>query len=140
MAAIDRYQSVLYRYRDNMGWQRLPFPESMKGYMPEAVAALAADDIWVAAGRLPDEPYLFLRWLGGEWHIVDGPTLPRGRKGGYTVNAMDFVSPDEGWAVAGDSLGPGSRGLILHYKDGVWRNRNWNWHFWHERWFGVFGH
>jgi hypothetical protein len=141
IAAVDRHQSVLYRYRENTGWQRLPFPESLNGYIPDAVAAPATDDIWVAAGRLPDEPYLFLRWLRGEWHIVDGPTLPQGRKGGYGVNAMDFVSPDEGWAVAHDGGGPGVvRGLILHYKDGVWRNRNWNWHFWHQRWFGLFGH
>jgi len=31
------------------------------------------------------------------------------------------------------------RGLIFHYKDGAWRNRNWNWHFWCQRWFGLLG-
>jgi hypothetical protein len=51
---------------------------------------------------------------------------------------MQFVSPTEGWAIANDYDGPDLvRGLIFHYKDGVWRNRNWNWHFWNEPWFGL---
>jgi hypothetical protein len=53
---------------------------------------------------------------------------------------MQFVSPDEGWAIANDVGGPGlGRGLIFHYRDGVWRNRNWNWHFWNEPGFGFCG-
>jgi hypothetical protein len=53
---------------------------------------------------------------------------------------MAFPSPNEGWAAAYDYLGSGIvRGLVLHYKDGVWRNRNWDWHFWHERGWGLIG-
>jgi hypothetical protein len=60
--------------------------------------------------------------------------------GGFAFTDMQFVTPNEGWAVANDYGGPGIvRGLIFHYKDGVWRNRNWTWHFWNQPWFGLFG-
>ena len=52
---------------------------------------------------------------------------------------MQFVSPDEGWAVASDMEPGQGGGRIFHYKDGKWRNRNWNWHFWDAPWFNLFG-
>jgi hypothetical protein len=53
---------------------------------------------------------------------------------------MQFVTPNEGWAIATDFAGTGlSNGLIFHYKDGVWRHRNWSWHLWDMPGFGMLG-
>ena len=51
---------------------------------------------------------------------------------------MQFVSPDEGRAIANE-IGA-VRGLIFHCKDGVWRLRNWGWHFWDAPGFGLSEH
>jgi hypothetical protein len=76
----------------------------------------------------------------GAWIEVPRPHVPHGGAQGYTIGGIRFVSEDEAWAIARDGDGPGLfRGLVFHYKDGVWRNRNWNWHFWDERRFGLFG-
>ena len=121
-------------------WEKLDLPEQLRGYWVGPVAAPAAGDLWVAASA-PNEPTLLLRSTGGSWQVMPGPVLPGGRRGGYSVTAIQFVSPTEGWAIAQDSGGPDLvRGLVFHYKDGVWENWNWNWHFWDARWFGLLGH
>jgi hypothetical protein len=108
--------------------------------VPRAVAIVDQEQFWVAGRRpFPAAP-TFLHFDHGRWTEVPGPVLPGGRTGGYVVTALTFPAPDIGWAAATDYEGPGiSRGLVLHYKDGVWRNRNWDWHFWNEPWWGLFG-
>ena len=65
--------------------------------------------------------------------------MPGGRCTSVSIRDMQFVSPDEGWAVANDDTPRLGVGRIFHYKDGKWRNRNWNWHFWDAPWFNLFG-
>lgn len=130
---------VLLRY-DGI-WQRIELPVAFQHADVGAMAAVSDSDVWLAlssvdrrAGRRP----AFLHWTGGEWSEVPAPPLPEGRH--YAFSGMQFVSPTEGWAIANDHSGPGIvRGLIFHYRDGVWRNRNWSWHFWDQHLFGLFG-
>jgi hypothetical protein len=126
----------LLRYRN--GWELVAASASLSGVQLSAVAATSTEDVWVAGVRARRP--VFLHLSGGGWSEVPGPVLPQDRTAGYSVGAMQFPSPGEGWAVANDNEGPGLvRGLIFQYRDGVWRNRNWSWHFWDQRWFGLFG-
>ena len=134
-------QPVLLRY--DQEWHRIELPDGLENAEIGAVAALSSNDVWLAVSQhraVGDHRVRFLHWFDGRWTEVDPPALPGGRTGWYFVKAMQFVSPDEGWAIADDVDGPGLvRGLIFHYRDGVWRNRNWNWHFWNEPGFGFCG-
>jgi hypothetical protein len=127
-------------------WQRIELPFDMGRGSIGALAALSTSDIWLAVNSrgtgdpVADQP-LFLHWREGQWTEVAAPLLPGSRQGGYVFTDMQFVSPDEGWAIADDVEGPGlERGLIFHYRDGAWRNRNWNWHFWNAPGFGLWEH
>ena len=96
-------------------------------------------DFWLSLFESAGDA-LLVHVTDGEWTAVPGPNVPHGGAQGYVIQNIDFVSENEAWATAHDGDGPGLfRGLVLHYKDGVWRNRNWNWHFWDERWFGLLG-
>ena len=120
-------------------WHPVELPPRLHGYRATAVAPVSPDDVWLVLWA-PHDPLMFVHWHDQCWDEVPPPVLPDGRRTGYSVSDMQFVTPSEGWAVANDYGGPGIvRGLIFHYRDGVWRNRNWNWHFWHQRWFGLFG-
>lgn len=132
---------VLLRY-DGV-WHRVDLPEAFRDATVGAMAAVSDSDVWLALtsadGTLPGRP-TFLHLVDGEWTECAPPLLPENRVDGYSFSGMQFVSPTEGWAIANDYGGPGIvRGLIFHYKDGVWRNRNWNWHFWDQHLFGLFG-
>jgi hypothetical protein len=121
-------------------WNTVALPAPYDRHRVSAVAALTATDVWLALSAPDRGAPTFVHWRDGVWDEVAPPVLPSGRTTGYDVSAMQFVSPSEGWAVANDYAGPGIvRGLIFHYRDGQWRNRNWNWHFWDQRWFGLFG-
>jgi hypothetical protein len=103
------------------------------------VAGFSLDDFWLSLSRSGTRP-LLMHFKDGNWVEVPRPVVPHGGVQNYLIGDIQFISPDEGWAIGHDADGPGLfRGLVLHYKDGVWRNRNWNWHFWDERWFGLFG-
>jgi len=121
-------------------WRRVPLPKPFEKYSPETLTVASSDEIWVfATGSWRD--HTFLRFAHGQWSDPPLPTLPGTSTGGVRVNAMQFVSPTEAWAAATKDYGGGVwRGLVFHYKDGAWRNRNWNWHFWRQRWFGLLGH
>jgi hypothetical protein len=117
----------------------LSFPEHLHSYSPSAVSVIGENDFWLACER-SDLTTTFVHVKGGEWTEVPAPTLPGAHAQKYTINEIAFPSPDEGWAAAYDHVGNGIvRGLVLHYKDGVWRNRSWDWHFWNERWWGLIG-
>jgi hypothetical protein len=122
-------------------WARVSVPDDVRACSPEALAAVSMDEFWVAA--VCDRRPIFLHYSNGQWTEVPGPPLPGQRRASYFFSAMQFVSADEGWAVGNVSGGAAtgaSDGLVFHYRDGVWKQRNWNWHFWHERWFGLFGY
>ncbi len=134
-------RGVVLTYTES--WRRVLLPDHLGHYVPGALAANSADDFWVAAtcvgptGRCSP---LFLHFSGGEWQEVPPPVLPGGRVARYSFSGMQFPSPDSGWAIANDVGGYAMFGLIFHYQNGVWRLRNWSWHFWHDRWFGLLGH
>jgi hypothetical protein len=135
---------IVLRYDGD--WRRVELPFDMGRASIGALAAVSASDIWLAVNsrrtgdQVADRP-LFLHWREGQWTEIAAPLLPEGRLGGYHFTDMQFVSPDEGWAIASDYEGPGlERGIIFHYRDGVWRNRNWNWHFWDAPGFGLWEH
>jgi len=139
----DPGQPVLLRH-DGERWQRIELPEAFRRAEVGAVAALSDFDVWLAVSNvvaLRDDRATFLHWSGGEWTEVAAPSLPGGRAIAYYFSDMQFVSPTEGWAIANVYKGRGmARGLIFHYRDGVWRNRNWSWHFWNEPWLGLAGY
>ncbi len=122
-------------------WEVVPLPEEFRSYTIEALAARSVDDLWLAVNCVGAQCRpRFLHWSAGQWSISEPPVLPGGRRDGYVVVDMQFVAPNEGWAIANDTGGPDlSRGLIFHYRDGVWRNRNWDWNFWDQPGFGWFG-
>jgi hypothetical protein len=144
-ASTDRRLGVSHPFvlRFDGSWEVIELPERYRAAEIGAMAAPAYSDIWLAVTNIEPRahaPAAFLRWVAGEWHEVPLPKLPEGRIGGFVFKDMQFVSPTEAWAIADDSSGPGlSRGFIFHYRDGVWRNRNWSWHLWDMPWFGLFG-
>ena len=129
---------LLWIYRG--AWERVELPEEVRSLEVMAVGVVDAQDYWLAVTdrfrRTGGE--FFMHFSGGRWERVPGPTLPPDIVQSYTVSQMQFVSPTEGWAIAsGAGAGNLGRGLIFHYKDGVWRVRNWSWNWWDEKWFGF---
>ena len=51
----------------------------------------------------------------GEWTIVNAPNV----SAAWTLNSVQFTSPNEGWAVGNDWL---EKGVLLHHSNGRWRN------------------
>jgi hypothetical protein len=131
-------RAILLHY--DGAWRGEWFPDHLRGVSVTALAALSATDVWLAVTSPDGSRTMFLHRTAAGWEEVVPPALPDGRSGGYVVRDMQFVSVGEGWAVANDTGGPGLvRGLIFHYRDGAWRLRNWNWHFWHQPYFGLLG-
>jgi photosystem II stability/assembly factor-like uncharacterized protein len=130
-------EAILLAYDGS--WSRIDLPHDIRPMQIEALAALSLEDYWLSLSKPGMRP-LLVHFKDGSWQEVPRPLIPHGGRQEYGIEAMQFVSANEAWAIGIDGNGPGLfRGLVLHYKDGVWRNRNWNWHFWDERWFGLFG-
>jgi hypothetical protein len=144
---MDRGDGLVLRY--DGAWHEVELPDSLRGFVPTAMSAASERDIWMSGsiddacrtiGRPCRATYIFVHWHDDAWELSAPPSFPGSRAEGYLISDLTFVSPDEGWAVANDYAGPEVvRGLIFHYKDGIWRHRNWNWHFWNQPWFGLFG-
>ena len=124
-------------------WERVPIPSIFpREPAASALAPVGPREAWVSAscGALqPDCCERFLHYRDGSWETVGLPLMPGGRCTKVRIDDMQFVSPDEGWAVATDLEPRLGAGRIFHYKDGQWRLRNWNWHFWDAPWFNLFG-
>ncbi len=124
-------------------WHRLPLPEGVEQGHSATMAARSADELWLVTqctNLVNDCPARFWSWRDGQWTEAPPPYLPGGRRNKYSVTRLVFPSPEQGWAIATDMHSPPLRGLIFHYRDGVWRNRNWDWHFWDQPWFGLLGY
>jgi len=136
-----RGHPVLLRY--DGAWHEVPLPDAFLEASVGALAAVSDTEVWLAVSEVDTTRpprAAFLHWVAGEWSVAPPPALPEGRVGGYVLTDLQFVSASEGWATANDYDGPGIvRGLIFHYRDGVWRNRNWSWHLWDMPGFGMFG-
>lgn len=130
-------EAILFAFDDS--WNRVDLPQDFRSMQIETLAAVSLDDYWLSLSKPGAKP-LLVHFKDGHWTNVPRPVVPHGGMQGYSIEDMQFVSADEAWAIGHDGDGPGLfRGLVFHYEDGVWRNRNWNWHFWDERWFGLFG-
>lgn len=122
-------------------WRAVEVPPHLRRYELTGVGALNVRDIWLTAVCDQCTPaVLFIHVLDDTWHETPMPPLPKGVSG-EPRGPILFNASGEGWTLgsAHDKRGL-NLGLIFHYKDGVWRNRNWNWHFWHERGWGLSGH
>jgi hypothetical protein len=123
------------------GWRAVGVPPHLYRYVFTGVGALSTRDIWLSAVCDECQPSALLIHVVDEvWHETPMPSLPKGVSGA-PGGPIEFTATGEGWTIgtARDERRL-NLGLIFHYKDGVWRNRNWNWHFWHERGWGLFGH
>lgn len=142
MSSAGTEASFLMRYEGGV-WFRLSWPERIRHMQPVAVAARSGTDIWIAAACVGSAercaPTTF-HFDGTAWHEKPLPRLPGERGREYVLQAMVFPTPEVGWVIANDVIGSElSRGLIFTYEDGAWRNRNWDWHWWDESWWGLFG-
>lgn len=124
-------------------WERVAMPALLPGEPEGHVLAVAApDDVWIPARCGAREPACCERFLhlhDGTWDTVPLPLMPGGRCAKVRISDMQFVSPDEAWAVGTDDEPHLGGGRIFHYENGTWRLRNWNWHFWDAPWFNLFG-
>jgi hypothetical protein len=140
--AVDQPAEILV-LRFTTTWERMPVPSFFaREPIPTAIAPVNAREAWVSASCGNSEAECcerFLHYRDGNWETVSLPLMPGGRCTAVSIRDMQFVSPDEGWAVANDDTPRLGVGRIFHYKDGTWRNRNWNWHFWDAPWFNLFG-
>jgi len=79
-------------------WEILPSPVACDLY---DVDVISTEDAWiVGAGNT------ILHYRGGQWSQVTSPAPP-----GTVLKAVNFVSPEEGWAVGNCGSAP----IILHY-------------------------
>jgi hypothetical protein len=141
---LDKNRDILLlRHTDK--WERVTVPALLPGEQQASTFGVASpDDVWISAScGIYDEDAAccerFLRYRAGSWETVSLPLMPGGRCKKVQLSAMQFVSPDEAWAVGMDSEPFLGAGRIFHYKNGTWRLRNWNWHFWDAPWFNLFG-
>lgn len=140
----DRYrmtEAITVRFVDGQ-WQQFPLPDAYRRHSVQAVAGASAEDVWLAVECTGDARPCgprFLHWTG-TWDVVPAPPLPEGRTEGYGIRDMQFVSAEEGWAVGSDFGGPGlQHGVIMQYRRGSWRLRQWTWSTLDQPWFGLFG-
>jgi hypothetical protein len=131
---------VLKRFRGE--WESLAVPvEFPRDPHMSALAPVSADEVWLAASCdnwKPDCCEQFLHYHRGSWETLNVPFMPDGRCTRVGISDMQFVSPDEGWAIGTDMQPFLGGGRIFHYRNGTWRLRNWTWHFWDAPWFGLF--
>lgn len=141
-ATKDAPREVLL-IRHVMEWQRVTVATELPGdAYATSLAPIDANEVWLSAncGALQVQcRERFFHYRDGNWQTVELPFLPGGRSTHAWIVDTQFVSRTEGWAIASD-LKPRSGGRIFHYRDGQWRNRNWNWHFWNAPGFGLFGY
>ncbi len=131
----------ILRFTDT--WESIAVPDEVAREHTALLAAPRPGELWLVAqcaDIFGDCRARFWHWRDGQWSEAPPPYLPGGRRDKYFLDKLLFPSPDEGWAIATDMNGPTLRGLIFHYRDGVWRNRNWDWHFWDQPGFGLFGY
>lgn len=98
-------EGVIAHYKDG-DWQ----PQSVTVTLT-TITMLSPTDGWAVGGNLADDvtaaSCVIYHYDGKGWQPVACPIS-------NPLSSLDMVSPTEGWAVA-------EYGIILHYKDGVWR-------------------
>lgn len=85
-------------------WQPQPSFPNQKIF---SIYAPAHDNIWIAYYQKTDYRHYFKHFDGKKWQVYKSPGVVR-------VMAMDFLAPDDGWAVC-------EWGEILHFDGRDWR-------------------
>ncbi|HYD47366.1 MAG TPA: hypothetical protein VEB21_03425 [Terriglobales bacterium] len=135
---VDPERWWLFR-RQGDSWQEVPFPAEYHRGGAFITGGVGSDDFWVAGSCAGCDPSL-LHFTAGQWHSVEPPALPGGRRRGYLLKEIAFHSANDGWAIGDEVVGPNlNRGVIFHYRDGVWSYRPWNWRFWNQPLWGLLG-
>ena len=77
-------------------WQSVPLPSGLQ--YPQALAPIAADDVWVVGNSTPSTTSnpTTAHWNGSSWTLVSTPTLGTGSR---ELNGADGVARDDVWAV-----------------------------------------
>jgi hypothetical protein len=77
-------------------WQRVPLPSGLK--YPQALAPIAADDIWVVGNSRPSisAGIATAHWNGSSWTIF---SKPQPGSGANELNGVDGVASDDVWTV-----------------------------------------
>jgi hypothetical protein len=102
---------TLTEHWDGVQWTVVPSP-NLEGFDElNAVAAVAADDVW-AVGQFSLRDALILHWDGEAWTVVNGP--PVGRQ--FAVAAL---APDDVWS-AGEGRRADNTDLFNHWDGTSW--------------------
>src|SRR5215217_1376516 len=100
-------------------WRSVPLPTGLK--YPQALAPIAANDIWVVGNSTPSTTAnpTTAHWNGSSWTLVSPPTLGTGSR---EMNGADGVASDDVWAVgaytpAGTNA---NKTLVEHWNGSKW--------------------
>src|SRR3712207_9199551 len=100
-------------------WQSVPLPTGFK--YPQALAPIAANNIWVVGNSRPGigSDMTTARWNGSRWTLF--PVRKLGT-GGNELNGADGVASDDVWAVGAYAATEASpyKTLVEH-----WNGRQW---------------
>jgi hypothetical protein len=108
-------------------WASVPGAEEVR--QPRAIAAPAADDVWIVGTRGIDEGVVTTgaeHWDGERWNLV--PTENVGTNGENALNDVDGLTGEDLWAVNGKNIWAvgwklgtdGIRSLILRWDVSSW--------------------
>jgi hypothetical protein len=101
---------------DGTGWRQVAIPANVGEGELFAVAAVSADDVWIAGGYQNNGRSLILHWDGASLSVVRNPNPGTfNRLYGLTALAANDV-----WAV-GETVSGISRPLIEHWDGSTWR-------------------
>lgn len=100
-------------------WQGVPLPSGLK--YPQALAPIAADDIWVVGNSAPaiSADIATAHWDGSNWTLL--PT-PQPGTGPNELNGADGVASDDVWAVGAYAATSAGRykTLVEHWDGSRW--------------------
>ena len=101
-------------------WRSVPLPTGLK--YPQALAPIAANDIWAVGNRTPsvNSDITTAHWDGSSWTLFSTPTLGTG---GREMNGADGVATDDVWAVGAYAATGANRykTLVEHWDGSKWQ-------------------
>jgi hypothetical protein len=105
-------------------WQSVPLPSGLR--YPQALAPIAANDIWVVGNSHPSisADIATAHWNGSSWALFS-PPKPRIGDEEVTsneLNGVDGVASDDVWAVGTYSAGnSATKTLVEHWNGSTWQ-------------------
>lgn len=94
-------------------WNVVTTPTFGGGILPNAVTAIADNDVWVVGSW-----GLTLHWDGTAWTNVPNPL----KDTGYTLNSVSAETSQNVWAVGGTDTGGASPPVVLHWDGSTWHS------------------